>query len=168
MRKKKTHDEYVEELAIKNPNIEVVGQYINAKTPILHHCLIHDVFWNVEPDDVLRGRGCKQCGKEKYNKARSKSHEQYVHEVETINPNIVVIGQYMGNKISIKHYCKIHNVLWDASPDCILSGRGCSECRKEKISYKKSIANQKKQRKTDGTFQQDILYKSSSLQKEKA
>ena len=34
MSKKKTHEEYVAELAIKNPNVEVVGEYINAKTKL--------------------------------------------------------------------------------------------------------------------------------------
>ena len=133
-----THDKYVQDLAIKNPIIEVIGEYINAKTKILHHCLRHDVYWDVTPDDVLHGCGCKQCRDEKYNKSRSKSHEQYIHEVEIINPDIVVIGQYAGNKIPIEHYCKVHNVFWSISPDGILSGYGCRECRKEKIAYKKS------------------------------
>ena len=30
--RKKTHEEYVSELAIKNPSIEVIGEYIDAKT----------------------------------------------------------------------------------------------------------------------------------------
>lgn len=138
MGKKKTHEEYVLELKIKAPTIEVVEQYINAKTKIMHHCLQHDVYWAVAPDDVLRGRGCQQCGKEKYYKSRSKTHDQYVHEVKIINPNIIVIGQYAGNKTPIEHYCKMHNIFWNISPNDVLSGCGCSECRKEKISYKKS------------------------------
>ena len=31
-RRKKTHEEYVAEVAVKNPNIEVVGRYIDANT----------------------------------------------------------------------------------------------------------------------------------------
>ena len=132
------HDEYVQDLAIKNPLIEVVEQYVNAKTKIMHHCLKHDVYWAITPDGVLHGRGCRQCGKEKYYKSRSKTHDQYVHEVEVVNPNIIVVGQYINNKTPIEHYCQIHNVTWSAAPDGILSGYGCSECRKEKISYKTS------------------------------
>ena len=37
--KKKTHEEYVEELKVRNPTVEVVGRYIDAKTKIMHHCL---------------------------------------------------------------------------------------------------------------------------------
>ena len=32
MSKKKTHEEYVEEVKVKNPNIEVLGQYNGAKS----------------------------------------------------------------------------------------------------------------------------------------
>ena len=32
MSKKKTHKEYVDELKIKNPYVEVIGEYINANT----------------------------------------------------------------------------------------------------------------------------------------
>ena len=44
MSKKKTHEEYVEELYNKNPTVEAVNLYVDARTPILHHCLLHDVF----------------------------------------------------------------------------------------------------------------------------
>lgn len=33
MSKKKTHEQYVAEVAIKNPNIKIIGKYINANTP---------------------------------------------------------------------------------------------------------------------------------------
>lgn len=134
--KRMTHDEYVRNLAIKNPIIEVVETYINARTPIMHHCLKHDVYWNAAPDSVLHGHGCVQCGKEKYHKSRAKDHETYVHEMEIINPNIIVVGQYINYNTPIAHYCKIHDVLWNTSPNCALSGRGCCECGKEKIANK--------------------------------
>lgn len=131
------HNEYVRDLAIKNPTVEVVGEYINAKTKIVHHCLKHDVYWEASPDKILHGQGCNQCAKEKYNKSRSKDHDKYVNEVAIVNPNIMVIGQYAGHKTSITHYCKMHNIYWDTPPDNVLSGRGCCECGKEKIADKK-------------------------------
>ena len=59
--KKKTHEEYVVELAEKNPNVEVVEQYISTNTPILHRCLAHCVLWKTTPGRVLRGAGCEEC-----------------------------------------------------------------------------------------------------------
>lgn len=128
MSKKKTHQEYVEELSIKNPTIQVIGQYVDANTSILHHCLIHNIDWETTPNRVLHGAGCKECGKDKYRKARLKTHEQYVEEVSLINPDIKVIGKYIEAKTPIEHYCKIHNMSWEASPDNILHGYGCPQC----------------------------------------
>ena len=34
MPKKKTHEEFVEEMKVKNPNIEILGRYINSTTKI--------------------------------------------------------------------------------------------------------------------------------------
>lgn len=59
MSKKKTQEEYVSELAIKNQDVEVIGEYNGARTPILHHCLVHDVYWNMSPTNALKGCGCK-------------------------------------------------------------------------------------------------------------
>lgn len=136
MSKKKTHEEYVNELAIKNPNVRVVAQYVDSKTPILHHCLIHDVYWETVSTRVLSGAGCEQCRIEKFRKARCKTHEQYVKEVANINKDVVVIGVYLDAKMPIEHYCKKHDVSWMAYPDNILHGCGCYECGNEKIGDK--------------------------------
>lgn len=73
MSKRKTHEEYVEELKIKNPTVEVVGKYVDAKTNIMHHCLIHDVYWKAQPTSILRGSGCDMCRKEKIGASEKKN-----------------------------------------------------------------------------------------------
>ena len=136
MGRKKTHEEYVEELAVKNPTIEVMEQYVNTNTPIMHHCLIHNVFWKTTPGRALQGIGCEECKLEKFRRVRRKTHEQYVEEVSIINPNVEVIGKYIDARTSIEHYCKIHNITWTSYPDNILRGVGCKECGNEKIRSK--------------------------------
>lgn len=133
---KKTHEEYVAELAIKNPTVEVVGEYINSKTKIKHHCLIHDVYWKTTPSRALQGVGCETCKKKKFRRVRCKTHEKYIEEVNKINPDIEVIDKYQDAKTPIKHYCKKHNIFWNAFPDNILKGNGCIMCRNEKIGDK--------------------------------
>lgn len=136
--RKKTHDEYVTELAIKNPTVEVIGTYVNAKTKIMHHCLIHDVYWLAAPDDILHGSGCKECRTDKIGIAHKKTHEQYIREVSVINNNLVVLSEYKGKNTPILHKCLKHNVEWYAMPTNILKGEGCYKCKCEKISNKKS------------------------------
>lgn len=137
MSKKKTHDEYVAELAIKNPTVEVVGEYVDAKTKIKHHCLLHDIYWDVLPFNALAGKGCKECMKEKNRNKFVKSHEEYMHQVAEINPYIVVLEKYIDCHTPILHLCTLHNIKWMAYPSNILKGQGCVECGKDKI-YEKS------------------------------
>ena len=131
--RKKTHEEYIIELQEKNPDVEVIGTYINNSTPILHKCLIHNEYFESSPCNVLKGRRCSICGKEQYRQKRTKTHEQYVEEVKKNNPTIEVIGKYINAKTKITHHCLVHNIYWDALPDAILRGSGCSECTKDKI-----------------------------------
>lgn len=58
----KTHEQYVYELSISNPDIEVVGQYVNAHVPILHKCKICGHEWMAKPNNVFNNnRGCPKC-----------------------------------------------------------------------------------------------------------
>ena len=136
MSKKKTHEEYVQELLAKNPNVLVAEKYINMDTPTLHYCTSHDEYWKTTPYRALQGVGCKECKKEKFRQTRCKTQQQYIKEVETINTNIIVVGQYIDAKTPIKHYCKTHDIFWDTLPDNILHGCGCVECGKDKIGNK--------------------------------
>lgn len=139
---RKTHEEYIIELSIKNPNIKVVEKYIDAKTKIKHHCLIHDIYWNVTPDNALRNKGCPQCRNEATRNRVSKTHEEYVEKLKLANPNVIVLEKYKGVKNPILHKCIIHNVKWITSPASILQGCGCPDCKKEKISLKTKRTHQ--------------------------
>ena len=74
MSKKKTHAEYVAELAVKNPDIEVVGIYMGNKVKIPHRCKIDGNVWDLSPDNALQGRGCPICGRAKTANKKRMSH----------------------------------------------------------------------------------------------
>ncbi len=128
MGKQKTHNEYANELSIKNPNVVVVDEYINAKTPIKHKCLIHDYVWCLMPTNALKGQGCPLCRSTKISNKFTKSHKQYVHECQEKHPNIEVLGIYINANTAILHRCKIDDYMWSARPTNILSGAGCPKC----------------------------------------
>lgn len=136
MSKKKTHEEYVAELAIKNPNVEVIEKYSGANTLIEHHCIIHDIYWNITPHNALYGKGCKECKREKESISKRKLHEKYVAELFVVNPHIEVLEEYVNAKTAILHRCTIHNVTWKVSPDSVLQCGGCKQCHYEKIGNK--------------------------------
>lgn len=133
---KKTTKEYIDELSVVNPGIEVVGDYINATTPIAHRCKIDDHIWNVAPGNALNGNGCPLCKAQKLSKLFSKTHEQYVSEVAIINPDIEVLEQYVNSHVPILHRCKKDGYEWKIAPSNVLTGQGCPQCQ-ESIGERK-------------------------------
>lgn len=125
--KQKTTEQYKEEVAVINKNIEVLEDYINAKTKILHKCLLCQYCWYATPSNILKGRSCPKCA----NKI-TKTTEEYKKELYIINPNIDIIDEYMDSKTKITHKCKICSFEWKASPSNILHGTGCPNCANKK------------------------------------
>lgn len=124
------HEEYVKRVSEINPDIEVVGEYINNCTPILHRCKIDGHEWMARPNQILRGIGCPLCGAEKSADKRKKTHEQYVKDVEEINQGIEVVDEYIDDTTKILHKCKLDGYEWMAKPNNILHGKGCPRCAK--------------------------------------
>ena len=133
MSRKKTHEEYVLEVNKINPNIEVIGLYIDSKTKIEHRCRIDGHVWPAFSSNILKGHGCSECAKRNLHNMFAKDHNDYVNEVLLINPNIEVVGKYINNNTPILHRCIKHDVEWDATPSHILQGYGCAKCKSEKI-----------------------------------
>lgn len=127
MSKRKTHQQYVDEVLKINPNIEVLGKYVGNKTKIIHRCKICNHEWNCVPGSILRGSGCPKCALLKNAKRASKTHEQYVIEVSKVNPDINVLGKYINNSTKILYRCK-NGHEWSAIPTSILHGHGCPKC----------------------------------------
>lgn len=134
MLKPRTQEEYINELAIKNPTVKVIGIYVNNRTPILHYCKVHHIYWNATPSNVLKGRGCKMCGNEKIGNRLRKSREQYIDELAISNPTIKLVGEYIDAKTPTEHYCEIHQIISKIVPYNALHGAGCKMCHIEKIS----------------------------------
>lgn len=122
---KKSHDDFVKELNNENPNIEVLGRYINCDTRIKVRCKIDGHEWS----PLARKRiGCPICN----NRNKTKTHEQFVDELSLINKDIVVVGKYTNNKTKIKVMCLNDGHIWKATPAHLLNGTGCPICRSSK------------------------------------
>lgn len=129
MPKTKTHEEYVDELKLINPNIVPIEEYIKARIPILHKCLIDGYEWNLSPSNALRGKGCLKCaGNMKL------TNEEYIKRLSDIDSCMVPLEEYKGIYIPILHKCLIHNIEHKAIPSNVLDGHGCLQCKQDKIS----------------------------------
>lgn len=50
---------------IHNKKYKILGEYINAKTPILCHCNNCNFEWSSTPNSLLNGNGCPNCNQSK-------------------------------------------------------------------------------------------------------
>lgn len=56
-----TPEQFATKLLEVNPNIEVLGDYVNKTTRIAFRCKLDNYEWSTTPDSVLAGHGCKFC-----------------------------------------------------------------------------------------------------------
>lgn len=60
-----THDEFLNRMLNINPNIQIIGKYINDSTKILLECKICHHRWEADPSHLYRGTGCPYCNMSK-------------------------------------------------------------------------------------------------------
>lgn len=74
-----------------------------------------------------------------------KTHNEYIKQVEKINPNIKVIGKYIRTNIKIKHKCLIDGHIWEVLPHSIIRGVGCPKCSgRDRKTHERYIKEVKK------------------------
>lgn len=145
MSKRKTHEEFVSELKLKNKNfynIEFLSEYKGIKNRIKCKCKICDHEWQPTADSLMMGTGCPMCRNKKLIKSRSKSLNDFLNELHTIRDDIEYVSGYKNTKTKATFKCKKHNILFTTTPESILKGVGCDLCRKEKPQYNKLTKEQ--------------------------
>ena len=113
----KTMEEYKAGLP---KDIEVLEEYVNSSTKILHkHSCGFE--WKIVPNSIHRGRSCPKCSS-----AAVKTTEKYKTELPE---DIEALEEYINSytKILHKHSC---GHKWAIRPSSILSGSGCPKCAK--------------------------------------
>lgn len=130
---KKTQEEYILEVNNINTEIEVVDEYIDAHTPILHKCPFCKNDWVVAPHTILnkKTKGCSKCGQKRGKEKTTRTHKDYLNLLKELNINICVIDKYINYKTKISHECPICKNKWMIAPCDILKGvKMCSRCSK--------------------------------------
>lgn len=142
MARKKTHKEFVREMAIKQPTIDVIGQYVGNKTGVYCKCKIcgfdcypNGKIWSPTPNNLLhinKPISCPQCS------GHVKTYEKFIQEMKEKRPDINVIGVYKNMNSGIHCQCKIcgfnrymDGTAWTPKPSHLLSGMGCPNCNNE-------------------------------------
>lgn len=136
MPKKKTQEQFVEELNSVNPNLEVVGIYHNSETPISVKCKICNGINVVKPASLLHSPGCPYCSNHKvlfgYNDLTTTAPKDILDEWDyeknsPLTPALFVAGSH--KKVYWK--CKKCGNVWPAwIRNRIQQKQGCPKCAK--------------------------------------
>lgn len=131
----KLKETFKEEMAVINPNIEILSNYINWNTKIKCRCKVCNYEWDGDVSTLLYGGGCKICGHiKRWDSRGRKTTQDIISEVKEVSPNIEVLGEYTGNHNKISCRCKTHNTTWDIQVSTLIKGAtNCEECQLEKL-----------------------------------
>lgn len=131
--KKKTTEEFIEQLAKVSPSIEVQGEYLNTNTKIRVRNKDCGHSWHATPNSLLRGSNCPKCAGN-----TKKTHAQFVEELKSVNPNLSVNGEYINATTKIAIRCNLCGKELFMTPNSLLNGHGCKDC-----NHSKGIARNK-------------------------
>ena len=129
--RRKTQEQFVEEMKIKNPNIEILGQYINNQTPIKCRCKICGCEWESSiPVNLLKcSYCCPECFKINSSNRERMGDEEYINRLIDNNIPVLPIEKYVNNSTPILHKCSLCGAQHNYAPNYLLQNKKCVVCQ---------------------------------------
>lgn len=127
---KRTTEQFVFELSSIQPAVEVLGEYVSTGKKIEVRCRTCNHEWEAPPVSLLKGSGCPKCAGN-----IKKTTDEFREDLQKINPDIEVLGDYVNSKTQIEIRCKRCNQVWRATPNSLLRGSGCLNCYHGSTSF---------------------------------
>lgn len=127
--KKKTNEQFLNELYEIDPSIQPLEEYINNRTKILCKCLKCNYEWRVTPTHLINSRsGCKHCKFKEMGLSKRKDAEEFKRELQGVNPTIELLSEYTRSSDKIRCRCLICGHKWSTRASDLLRGVGCPGC----------------------------------------
>ena len=120
-----------------HPQIQIIGEYVNAHTNIDCKCLQCGYEWKPKPHNLLKGHGCPKCaGRERL------TLQTFKNKLHKINTDIILESDYINQTTYITVKCNVCNYKWVVKPYSLLNGHGCPKCKGIKTSLLKTKTHQ--------------------------
>lgn len=136
MPRKKTQDEFVNELSVSHPNLKVLGRYSGDKNYVDVCCTIHDYIFSAKPNWLHHGSNCKFCYYDRRGKTLRKPLTKLLEELNNKHGNNYsypnIDKEYKTNKDKITIICPIHGAF-KQTINHHLRGQGCERCNKSHL-----------------------------------
>lgn len=124
-KKTTTKEKFIDELAKVNPNIRLIGEYVNKRIKAKFRCLIDGYEWDVSPSSLLRNHGCPECSRINM----MNSHEEFLDKLSKMNNhNVEPVSKYEGVVNNITMKCNDCNEIFITSPHNLYHNVGCPNC----------------------------------------
>ena len=122
-----------------NPDLELLGTYVDSKTKIPCKCKKCRYEWAMLPGNIKKGRGCPKCayknkGDIRNNLAKIKNQEKLIKISK--EKNYILLSDYIDAKTKIKCKCNICGYEWETFPGNLLKSQGCYICGRKSTSEK--------------------------------
>lgn len=94
-RHRKTHEQFVTEVAERNPKVEVIGKYVNQRTKVALRCVECGHEWMAYPSNTLNGQACPKCAEKRFDRPKKDgprkkkvvdmiNHDLYVKKIDEV------------------------------------------------------------------------------------
>lgn len=125
-----TTEKFKEKVRLKNPHIEVLGEYTKQGCKILCRCLIHNVEFYPVSQSLLQGKGgCPMCNLERPQQRRkSEDLKNIFHQ---LNPTLKIVDEDIRLNTWVKVYCTVCGQCFEkmlTSPFISNKKSSCSVC----------------------------------------
>jgi hypothetical protein len=131
MARKLTHDEWINKYKDNiDDSLELLSKYDGTKNKIQVRCKFCGKIYYTLPSVLVNGCKCKHC-------SLTKTNEQFVEELSSINKNILPLEKYHSDGTPILVKCLICGHEWKAIPTHLLKNHGCPQCARKLVGLKK-------------------------------
>lgn len=131
MARKLTHDEWINKYKDNiDDSLELLSKYDGTKNKIQVRCKFCGKIYYTLPSVLVNGCKCKHC-------SLTKTNEQFVEELSSINKNILPLEKYRSDGTPILVKCLICGHEWKAIPTHLLKNHGCPQCARKLVGLKK-------------------------------
>lgn len=116
-----------------NPYIKLLEPYKNLTTRMQCICTKHNKKTSKTMQEILKGQGCRECGKEKLSEQHFYDIEEIKDKINVFNPHVKLLN-YNGITEFADCYCEKHDKYFKKYPKTMIDKKsGCSECYAENL-----------------------------------
>lgn len=117
-------EEFLNKLHILNPNIEMIGEYINQSKSTEFKCKIDGYIWKAKPKTLLNNCICKKCSGD----VKGYTQEEFVSIAKEKCPNIEILGEYKATHTHVEYRCNVCGYKSSRPAVNFLKGHKCPNC----------------------------------------